>query len=211
MNDIILFLPGFIAAYMILLVGSSSPGPAVAMLLGIATAHGRTSALVASFGVAIGSVCLNLITLAGVGLLLAEAAWAMQILRLCGGAYLAYLSYHAFKNAMRPAAVDIATVAPRALWSNALSGFVLQIMNPKAIAFWLSIAAIGATTGGGIGIITAFVFGAFIISFVCHAAWAMMLSSSPVRRGYENIRRWVEATLGILFAFFAFRLATEKV
>lgn len=211
MSEVILFLPGFFAAYAILLVAASSPGPAVALLIGIATVQGRAPALIASLGIAIGSICINVTTLVGVGLLLADAAWAMQILRIGGGMYLAWLSYNAFKSALRPAKVRAEKVAPATLWRHFLSGFVLQIFNPKAIAFWLSIAAVGATTGGGIGIVVAFVFGAFIISFVGHAAWALMLSSSPVRRGYERVRRWVEATLGMLFAFFAFRLATEKV
>ena len=211
MSDVIPFLPGFIAAYAILLVGASSPGPSVALLLGIAIGQGRAPALVASAGIATGGICINLVTLAGVGLLLSEAAWAMHILRLLGGGYLAWLSYNAFRKAVHPPVVTVTKVAPRALWRHFLTGYLVQITNPKSIAFWLAIAAIGATTGGGAGVIVAFVLGAFVISFSCHGAWAVVLSSSPVRRAYQGARRWVEATLGMLFAFFAFRLATERV
>lgn len=211
MSDILPFLPGFLAAYAILLVGALSPGPSVALLLGIAVAQGRASALVASGGIAVGSVCINLATLAGVGLLLSEAAWALQSLRLLGGAYLAWLSYCAFKRALNPPVVTVAKAAPGALWRQFLTGFLVQTTNPKSIAFWLAIAAINATHGGGAGVIAAFVSGAFVISFVCHGAWALTLSCSPVRRAYQRARRRVEAALGLLFAFFAFRLATEKI
>ncbi|MEM7296304.1 MAG: hypothetical protein AAF330_06740, partial [Pseudomonadota bacterium] len=62
------FLPGILAAYAILLVAASSPGPAVALLLGIGASQGRSAAMLTTFGIATGSVLLNLLTLLGVGL-----------------------------------------------------------------------------------------------------------------------------------------------
>ena len=52
MKDLGIYLPGIIAAYSILVVGASSPGPSVAMLIGLATGHGRRPALVATLGIA---------------------------------------------------------------------------------------------------------------------------------------------------------------
>ena len=109
MTEFATYLPGFIAAYAILFVAASSPGPAVAMLLGISTTQGRAAALTASAGIAMGSVTINLLTLMGVGLLLSQAAWAMQILKLLGAAYLLYLAWGAFGKAIRPPRVAAAT------------------------------------------------------------------------------------------------------
>ena len=79
MTELSPYLPGFIAAYAILLVGASSPGPAVAMLLGISTTQGRGPALITCFGIATGSMTINLLTMVGVGLLLSQAAaWALM-------------------------------------------------------------------------------------------------------------------------------------
>ena len=77
MIDIVPFLPGFAAAYAILLVGASSPGPSVAMLIGLATSEGRAPAMIATTGIALGSATINILTMLGVGLLLSQAAWAM--------------------------------------------------------------------------------------------------------------------------------------
>ena len=38
--DLASYIPGFMAAYLILLVGSLSPGPSVALLIGVATCFG---------------------------------------------------------------------------------------------------------------------------------------------------------------------------
>ena len=211
MTDILPFLPGFAAAYAILLVAASSPGPAVAMLLGIGLSQGRGPALTASAGIATGSVILNLGTILGIGLILSQAAWAMQAIRLIGAAYLAWLALGAFrKAAARTPPPAAAAVAPAPPWRHFAAGFALQVTNPKAIFFWLAINAVGATAGAGPLVVALFVAGAWVISFACHGAWALLLSSAPVRAAYGRARRWIEGALGAFFAAFALRLATER-
>ncbi|MEM1429669.1 MAG: LysE family transporter [Pseudomonadota bacterium] len=212
MTDLLPFLPGFAAAYAILLVAASSPGPAVAMLLGIGLGQGRASALTAAAGIATGSVVLNLGTMLGLGLILSQAAWAMTAIRLLGAAYLAWLAWGAFCKAaadIPPLAVAQVDKAPAGrLFAY---GAALQLTNPKAIVFWIAINAVAATQGGGALVIALFVAGAWVISFACHGAWAILLSSAPFRAAYAAARRWIEASLGALFAFFAIRLATERL
>ena len=210
MTQIETFLPGFLAAYAILLVAASSPGPAVAMLLGIGTARGRGPALVASAGIATGSVVINVLTLLGVGLLLSQAAWAMTGLRWIGAAYLAWLACGSLRKAVAPPAVTVADVPAASARRYFAMGMLLQVTNPKAIAFWLAIAAVGATQGGGWTIVAAFVAGAWVISFGCHGAWAVLLSARPVRDLYARFRRWVEGALGGFMALMALRLATDR-
>lgn len=205
------FLPGFIAAYAILLVGASSPGPSVAMLIGIATSQGRAPAMMATLGIATGSLTINLLTMLGVGLILSQAAWAMSFLRLIGAAYLLYLAYGAFRKALNPPALQAMKAQSRTGLRHFVTGYLLQVTNPKAIAFWLAIASVGAVEGAGPGIVMLFVAGAFAISFSCHAAWALALSLAPVRRAYGAGRRWIEAGLGAFFVFAAWKLATDRV
>jgi len=76
--------------------------------------------------------------------------------------------------------------------------------------FWLAIAAVGAVNGAPAPVVAAFVAGAFVISFAMHAAWALVLSSRPVRAAYAGGRRWIEAGLGTFFTFAAFKLATAE-
>ncbi|MGY3438212.1 MULTISPECIES: LysE family translocator [unclassified Marinovum] len=210
MEDLVAHLPAFFAAYAILLFAASSPGPAVAFLLGIATSQGRGPALVATSGIAFGSTTINIATLLGVGLLISQAAWAMQALRLIGAAYLLWLAYGAFRKAANPPKFAPTIVAHRSAARHFAAGYLLQVTNPKAIVFWLAIASIGATEGGSLVTIAAFILGAFCISLFCHGAWALLLSSAPVRTSYAAARRWIELALGGFFTFAAFRLATSE-
>ncbi|MEM7731800.1 MAG: LysE family translocator [Pseudomonadota bacterium] len=210
MTDLTPYLPGIFAAYSILLVGAASPGPAVAMLLGISTTQGRGPSLIASLGIACGSMTINILTLMGVGLLLSEAAWAMTGLRILGAAYLVWLAWGAFAKAINPPAVSPEQTVPKPAHLLFWQGYALQVTNPKAIAFWLAIATVGAVIGAGLTITLIFVFGAFLISFAAHGAWSLMLSTTPVRKAYARARRWIEAALGAFFVFAAFKIATER-
>ncbi len=210
MTDFAPFLPGFIAAYSLLAVAAASPGPAVAMLLGVAQSEGRRDALVAATGIAAGSATINVATLMGVGLILREAAWAMGTLRLIGAGYLLWLAYGAFRKAVHPPEIAARAVRRRSLPSRFLAGYLLQVTNPKALIFWLAIASVGAAQGGSAAVMVAFVAGAFAISLVAHGAWALLLSAGPVRRAYARGRRWIEAGLGAFFVFAAWKLASAR-
>lgn len=208
-TDFLPFLPGFIAAYSILFVAASSPGPAVAMLLGVSMGQGRRPALITTAGIATGSVVLNLATMAGIGLVLVNAAWAMGVIRLIGAGYLLWLAYGSFRKSVSGVQIKAANVPQLPAWRLYMMGFLLQVTNPKAIVFWLAISSIGATHGGGMGLVILFVTGAFAISFLCHGAWAMLLSSKPFRDIYSKARSWIEVGLGTFFVYAAYRLATD--
>jgi len=210
MAEMLTYLPGIIAAYLILIVGASSPGPSVALLIGIATAEGRAPALIASIGIGLGSATLNVLTLLGVGLVLSKAAWAMSLFRVIGAAYLLYLAYGAFKKSLNPPAFMAAKATKRSWPKHFISAYLLQVTNPKAMAFWLAISAVGAVEGASLSLIALFIAGGFVISFSCHAAWAIALSSIAVRNAYASSRRWIEAVLGCFFVFAAFKVAFSK-
>jgi len=210
MTEITPYLSGILAANAILLVAASSPGPAVALLIGIATAHGRTSALAATLGISFGSMTINILTMLGVGIVLSQAAWAVSVLRVIGALYLLYLAYGAFTKAASPPSLQPVESNYRSKSKHFIVGYLLQVTNPKAISFWIAIASIGAVEGASAFIVAVFIAGAFLISFGCHGAWALALSFNSVRRGYAATRRWIDATLGCLFTYFAYRLATAE-
>ncbi|QPM91002.1 LysE family translocator [Pseudooceanicola algae] len=209
MEDLIAHMPKILAAYSILLVAAISPGPAVAFLLGVSASRGRAAALTATTGIAFGSTTINLMTMLGVGLLLSQAAWAMEVLRIAGACYLLWLAYGAFRRAAHPPALAPAGL-PGGSGRLFAAGWLMQTTNPKAIAFWLAIAAIGATAGAGPLTYAAFFTGAFALSFICHAAWALLLSAAPVRAAYAAGRRWIEGALGTFFCFAAWKIAASE-
>lgn len=211
MDWLIPWLPGFGAAYAIQAVSVASPGPGVALLLGIALSQGRARALAASVGIAVGAACLALATTQGLGLLMERVAWLSTLIRMAGAGYLLWLAVKAFRRAAEPpvVAVQRRAHAPNP-WRAFLMGYLMQITNPKAIVFWLAIASVGATQSAPAPVVATFITGAFLLSLAGHAAYAVLLSSSPFRLAYDHARRWIEASIGVFLTYVAIRLATDR-
>jgi threonine/homoserine/homoserine lactone efflux protein len=208
--DLTPYLPQLLLAWSIQLMGVLSPGPGVMLILGVATTRGRAAALVATFGIACGAVVLAIATVVGIAALFAEVAALMLAVKLIGAAYLAWLAWGCFKRALDPPPLATVSATPGSAAKTALGGFLMQISNPKAIFFWLAVAAVGGVGDAPLSVIAIFVAGAFVNSYVGHGVWALILSSTPVRSLYARARRWIEGALGILFTAFAIRLATDR-
>lgn len=205
------WLPGFAAAYAIQAVAVASPGPGVALLLGLGLSQGRFAALAASLGIAVGAAILAVATTQGLGMLLERVAWLSTAIRVAGACYLVWLAIKSWQRALTPTEVNVAKTSGSGGFSRYFGiGLAMQLTNPKAIVFWLAIAAVGATTGAPAGIVGLFVAGAFAISLTGHILYAVLLSSLPFRLAYQKARRWIEASIGGCLIWFAFRLATDR-
>ena len=205
------YLPQLLLAWSIQAMGILSPGPSVALILGVATSRGRLPSVVTAFGVACGSIVLAVATVVGVTAILAQVAELMTVLRVAGAAYLAWLALKAFRNAASTPKLVVDRIGRESAWRTGLAGFVLQISNPKAIMFWLAIAGVGGVGEAPLPVVALFVAVAFSNSFLGHAGYALLLSSGPVRVAYVRARRWIEAGLGCFFLFASVKLATARL
>ncbi len=204
------WLPNLLLSWSVQATGVASPGPGVALVLGIATSQGRSPAMLACLGIGLAAVLMAAATVMGLAPIWAEFAWVATALKLLGAAFLAWLAYSAFRRSLSPPPPPRATT-PRKAGSNISHGFLMQLINPKAMVFWLAVAALGGLGTAPLLVVLIFLVGAFVISFAGHGAWAFALSSAPFRALYARGRRWVEGALGAFFAFAAFKLATTRV
>lgn len=201
------YLPQFALAWSIQFMGVVSPGPGI--ILSVAMSQGRLPSLITAFGIACASIILSIATVLGLAVILAETAQLVTIVRYLGAAYLVWLAYKAFKTVAVKPPLGQATTTSRSAWRTGLTGFVLQLSNPKAIFFWLAVASVGGVGNAPSSATILFIAGAFVISFVGHGGYALLLSSGPLRGAYERFRGWVEATLGCFFLYAGFKLATS--
>ena len=204
------YLPQLFLAWSIQLVGVFAPGPSVLLILGQATSRGRAAAVITATGIACASIILATATVLGIAALFAQIAELVILVRLIGAAYLTFLAYKAFRTAVVLPPMDLESRITGSPLRTALTGFLIQLSNPKAILFWLAVAAAGGFGNAPLPIVLIFIAGAFLNSWFGHVGYALLLSSDPFRRGYLAGRRWVEGALGCFFAGFALRLATER-
>ena len=124
----------FLAAAILLTL---SPGPDNMMVLGIGMARGRLRGMAFGLGCALGCLSHTLLAVLGVSALIAASPLAFTALKVCGGAYLAWMGFKAIRSRAGAAVGRTEGVAEpaRTLF---LRGMFANAINPKVALFFLS-------------------------------------------------------------------------
>ena len=122
---------------MLVLAGSSSPGPAVLFTITNSTLYGWKKTVFAMLGNIVGLFCIGVIAVTGLGTLLKTSEIVFNVVKYAGAAYLIYLGLKMFfqknmdfdsiKNQL-----NLRDVSSRKLFFQALG---VALSNPKAIVF----------------------------------------------------------------------------
>jgi len=125
--------PEFLLTSLIVVV---APGTGVLYTLGIALARGRGAATAAAAGCTLGIVPHMTAAILGVAALLHASALAFHTVKIAGVAYLLYLAWTTLRSG-GVLAVEAAEDA-RPLARVAMTGFLINILNPKLSIFFLA-------------------------------------------------------------------------
>ena len=138
------------------------------LILSVAMCQGRLLSLITAFGIKCASIILSSSTMLGLAVILTETAELVAVVHYMGAAYLGWLAYSDFRTAARGPRHDQVAATPRGPRRTGLTGFLLQLSNPKAIFFWLAVASAGGIGNAPTSATVLFIAGAFVISFVGH-------------------------------------------
>jgi threonine/homoserine/homoserine lactone efflux protein len=113
-----------------------TPGPNMAYLATLALARGRTAALFATIGVALGLSVHAAVVSIGAGELLLLYPWLYEILRWIGVTYLLFLAWEGWQNNETSPSTTGPNSRPGPLM---LRGFLSNVFNPKSVLFFVSV------------------------------------------------------------------------
>jgi RhtB (resistance to homoserine/threonine) family protein len=198
------YLPEFLTITVLHALAVISPGPDFAIVLRQSLRHGRTTALWTSVGIGCGLSIHITVSLLGFGLFLQNSATALLIVRWLGAAYLAWIGVQALRAQPRSGDLDLAaghdTPAAGAAWR---TGFLVNVLNPKAALFFLSLfpLAVSATTPK----VVQAVYGIWMtLSTVGWFAFvSVVFARESVRRAFLRHGHWIDRVLGVVFLGFA--------
>lgn len=114
-----------------------SPGPGVVMTLTNAIRYGLPGTFGGILGIAFGALVVAAISATSLGMILASSAVAFTVMKYLGAAYLVYLGIKLWRA---PAFhFNEAASADAGFRKRFVQGLSLQMTNPKAIFFFLSV------------------------------------------------------------------------
>lgn len=212
MDQVFVFLPGILLAYSVFLVGVASPGPNILAIIGTSMSTDRQSGIALALGVAIGSLTWGTLTALGLSAILSTYASALVFIKIAGGIYLLWLAHKAFKSAASRQDLQAEKLGQenRTLFRYVLSGYLIQMTNPKAALAWIATISLGLQPGAPLWVAAAIVGGIFALSVAIHTFYAVAFSTPFMISAYGRARRYIQATLGVFFAGAGIKLLTDR-
>lgn len=124
----------FVAASAILLV---IPGPTILTVISYSVAHGGRANLPLVAAVALGDCTALVVSLLGLGALLAASAFWFTVVKWVGGLYLLYLGIKLLRSGVSVDAERTAAVTA-SRWRLFANTYLVTALNPKGIVFFVA-------------------------------------------------------------------------
>ena len=124
----------FVAASTLMLL---LPGPTILTVISYSVAHGRRAKLPLIAAVALGDSTALLLSLLGLGALLATSATWFTVIKFAGGLYLIILGIKLLTAKVEAASIEAPTaLGPR--WTLFANTWLVTALNPKGIVFFVA-------------------------------------------------------------------------
>lgn len=124
----------FVAASALLLI---IPGPTILTVISYSMSHGRRANVPLVAAVALGDSTALVVSLLGLGALLATSAFWFTVVKWVGGLYLLYLGIKLLRAGISP--TETATpAAPASRWRLFANTYLVTALNPKGIVFFVA-------------------------------------------------------------------------
>jgi len=136
----------FVAASVVLLI---IPGPTILTVISYSMAHGRRANVPLVAAVALGDSTALLLSLLGLGALLATSAFWFTVVKWAGGLYLLYLGIRLLRAGISPAELA-APAAAGSRWKLFAHTWLVTALNPKGIVFFVAFLPQFITPGAGL-------------------------------------------------------------
>lgn len=209
------YLPNLVALVGVWIAVVISPGPDFAATVQYATARSRREGIFVALGITTALSLWIIASMVGLGVLLARVGWLLELIRMLGALYLVYLGIKTILQAHHPLQQEQKTPSTNTpVPTRGLSawrvGFLTNISNPKAIAFFSSLFIVLLPVHPPLWVQTTSV----VLMLLIAAGWfcfvACLFSLAPVTRAYRRAKRWIDYLTGGIFVALGLRLALEN-
>lgn len=136
----------FVASSAVLLI---IPGPTVLTVISYSMAHGRRANVPLVAAVALGDSTALLVSLLGLGAVLATSAFWFTAVKWVGGLYLLYLGIKLLRAGISSAELTT-PAAPGSRWRLFANTYLVTALNPKGIVFFVAFLPQFVSPGTGV-------------------------------------------------------------
>lgn len=124
-----------------------APGPDILFVIAQSMSNGRKAGIWTALGLASGVIVHTLAAALGITAVLYSSAFAFQLMKYAGAAYLLYLAYQALREGK--SSLTAAAVSKQSGFKLYRIGILMNVLNPKVSLFFLAFLPQFITPGTG--------------------------------------------------------------
>jgi threonine/homoserine/homoserine lactone efflux protein len=197
----------------LVLVATSTPGPAVLFIMTNASLYGWKKASFAALGNIVGLLCLGIMSIAGLGTVLKTSEMIFSAIKYAGAAYLIFLGLKLLFQKHLDLAKPISPNLPEAISGRHIfwQAFGVALSNPKAIIFLT--ALFPQFINVKLALVPQFtllIATLMLFSFVFLMGYAVMAHQAKTWLARPNRVKYINRTSGSIFIGFGMLLATSS-
>lgn len=187
------------------------PGTGVIYTLAIGLGRGFRPSVSAAFGCTLGILPAALASIVGLAALLHTSALAFSVLKYLGVLYLLYMAWTILRDG---GALEVKeNQKPQGLFTIALNGLLLNILNPKLSLFFLAflpqfIAADDAAPALSMILLAGIFMAMTFAIFIGYGAFAALARDYVITR--PTVMTWIKRSFAATFGLLGLRLALAE-
>ncbi|AXY42086.1 MULTISPECIES: LysE family translocator [Halomonas] len=194
---------------------SISPGVDTLLVIRNTARGGVRDGVLTSLAICCGLFVHAAVSALGISLILLQSAWAFQLLKLAGAAYLVWLGVQGLLAARRGQGLPVAGVSgerrPVPMWRPLREGLLSNVLNPKTVVFYMAFLPQFIAPGDPALAKSLFLAGVhFVIANLWQIGVAVMVGSAGRLLGSRLFSRALNGVTGVVLIAFGIKLALER-
>jgi len=194
------------------IVALVSPGPDFAIVVRNSLAHSRRAGLMTAAGITAGETVHISYILLGVGVVIAKTLWLLTTIKIAGCLYLTYLGIQLLRAKKEELNLDVLQEVQPAVnnFKAFQTGAATNILNPKAILFFISIFSVVVDSNTPLSILMLYGVVMLVSTFTWFSIVALFFSNAQIRNRFVAVKHWIDRITGGLLIAISIKLALTK-
>jgi RhtB (resistance to homoserine/threonine) family protein len=205
------YLPLLLAVSVAHILAVASPGPDFFLCVRQSLAHGRAAGVWTGAGFALGVACHCSFAALGLAVVIERSLLLFTIVKFLGAAYLLYMAVMVLRSRSSgdsPPTNEFVPLRTISAWRALSAGFVTNLLNPKAILYFLGIFTMVVSPDVPLWVLAAISAVMIVLTFVWFALVAFFFTRPGVRSAFSRWENTINRVFGVVLVGFAVRLAT---
>jgi len=187
-----------------------TPGPNMAIVVRNSLVHTRRSGVYTAAGLAVGNLVHISYCLVGIGVLISKSILLFNIIKWIGAGYLIFLGIKSLRAQPRSIINQPDTVLELSTISALRSGFLTDLLNPKATLFFLALFTQIVDQGTSMFAQLFYAITIVALEFVFLAFLALAIGHQSVRQRLQAVNHHIEHFTGVVLIALGIRVVTAK-